>query len=428
MTRLLLPLFFAPLLAFSQQQTSSVSSPLLFNNSWQTGLPITPTEVNYWTGQGATLGKYIFPHVHLNGVVGSSSSEQVEELSSGHHDPKVDGFTLQGFEFGTSVRAGDFEAFGNLHLGYDPNAEEWEHEFEEAFLKWKNLGNFELRGGRYYQRFGLQNTLHLHGWDWADQYLVSGRFLGEDGLSSLGGEVNYYLPVRWTSLLTFSAGQVPEHEHHHDEEEEHEEGHAYEPEGAHFADTLLSANWTNVAYYNDFHQFRFGMSGAWGENEFGSRNRLLGAHLEYQWREDGFATTGSYLRWRTEAMWRRVGAVAAHHGEEEEEAGHDHEEHHEEQHAAERATFSEFGMYSDLRYGWAADGLQLGLRVEHVTGIAELDLPQRTRISPAVSYFFNPMRTLFFRVQYNYDMLPSSQQEHSVWAQFGFNWGGPEVR
>ena len=85
-------------------------------------------------------------------------------------------------------------------------------------------------------------------------------------------------------------------------------------------------------------------------------------------------------------------------------------------------------MYSDLRYGWAADGWQLGLRVEHVTGVEELDLPQRTRVSPALSYFFNPMRTVFFRVQYNYDVLPASQQEHSVWAQFGINWGGPEVR
>ena len=212
MSRLFTLLLLSPALAFSQQsqqsQTSSLSNPLLFNNSWQTGINVTPAEADYWTGQGVTLGKYIFPHAHFNGVVGSSTSEDVESLSSGHHDPKVDGFTLQGFEIGTSVRAGDFEAFGNLHLGYDPNAEEWEHEFEEAFVKWKNLGQFELRAGRFYQRFGLQNTLHLHGWDWADQYLVSGRFMGEDALSSLGGEVNYYLPVRWTSLLTFAAGQV----------------------------------------------------------------------------------------------------------------------------------------------------------------------------------------------------------------------------
>jgi len=86
-------------------------------------------------------------------------------------DPREDGWTIQGFEFGSSLRLNDwFEAFGNFHLYYDNEAEEWNHKFEEWFGKIKNLpGGFELRGGRYLNRFGFQNSTHLHGWDFAGQ-------------------------------------------------------------------------------------------------------------------------------------------------------------------------------------------------------------------------------------------------------------------
>jgi hypothetical protein len=425
-----------PLYSFAQQAATTSPEPtpevptinssgaMLFNPSWQQGLlPVAGQKPDYWTGQAVSLGQYIFPHFHANGVIGSSTGEP-NDLAVGHSDPRVDGFTFQGFELGTSIRAGDFEAFGNFHLGYDPNENAWEHEFEEAFVKWKNLGPIELRAGRFLNRLGLQNTLHLHGRDWADQYLLNGRFLGEDGLTTLGGEVNYYLPVRWTSLLSLSAGNAPEHEEeeHGREEEEHDEP-SYEAEGAEWKDSLITLNWTNQANYNDFHQFRFGLSGAWGDNLWERKNAIYGTHMEYQWREDGFAITGKYLRWRTEAMWRRLGAVSGHLPGEEEE-----DEEGEEEDVVKRTTLNEVGVYSDLRYGWAADGWQLGLRGEYVGGIAEAGLEKRIRISPGVSYFFNPMRTVFLRVQYNYDRFESSRDEHSVWAQFGINWGGPEVR
>jgi hypothetical protein len=403
----------------------SRADTLLFNPSWQQGLSsaagLTP---DYWTGMNVTLGKYIFPHFHANGVLGSSTAADVGSLSVGHHDPQRDGFTYQGFELGTSVRVGDLEGFVAYHLGYEHEAGEWEDEWEEAFAKWKNLGQFELRGGKYLNRFGLQNTLHLHGWDWADQYLVSGRFLGEDGLTSIGGELNYYLPVQWTSLLTFSVGEAPEESHEHEEEEEGEET-LFEGEGAEARDLVLAGNWTNQANYNDFHQFRFGLSGAITDNGWERRNGIYAAHFEYQWREEGYALTGRYLRWRTEVMARRLGAVSGHlPGEEEHEEEHGEEE----EGPAVRDTLSEWGGYTDLRYGWSAEGWQLGLRAEHVSGISEAGLPGRTRISPGVAYFLNPQRTVFLRVQYNYDRIASAGDEHSIWAQFGINWGGPEVR
>jgi hypothetical protein len=418
-------LLLAPAALLAQTSGTGIS----FNNTWQIPLqPVAGQAPDYFTGQNVNFGGVLFPHFHLTGVSGDSTGTAAD-LAAGHHDPQRDGFTFQGVELGTSLRAGDWQGFANIHVGYDHAESSWEHEYEEAFLKYTGLEKWELRAGRFYNRFGLQNTLHLHGWDWADQYLLNGRFLGDDGLSSIGAEVNYYLPVQWTSLLTFSVGQAPDMgDHHHDDEEEEGEEPEFEGEGAGFADQILSANWTNQANYNDFHQFRFGLSGLWADNNWGRRSNVLGAHFEYQWREDGYAMTGRYLRWRTEFMLRRMGAVSGHlPGEEEEHEGEE-EEGEEEEEAIRRATLSEVGAYTDLRYGWAADGFQLGLRAEYLQGIDEAALPRRTRISPGVSYFFNPNRTLYVRVQYNYDQVQGARDEHSVWAQFGFNWGGPEVR
>ncbi|HSJ01029.1 MAG TPA: hypothetical protein VK956_01195, partial [Verrucomicrobium sp.] len=282
-------------------------------------------EVNWLTGEGVNLGGFLFPHVHFHSVYGGTTADNVEHLGAGHHDPQRDGWTIQGFEFGTSLRAGEYvEGFGTYHLYYDRETEEWDGEFEEWFGKIKNLpGGLELRGGRYLSRFGLANSVHLHGWDYVDTQLVNGRFLGDDGLYTIGGELSWTLPTPWTSFLSVSVGVAPEHDHDH-EGHEHAEEALFEAEGALFTDTFVVANWTNQWNYNDFHQFRYGVSGAWGDNEFERTSQIYGVHFEYLWRQNGLESGGSYFRWRTEAMYRRFGAVSG---------GHDHEE--EEHHAEE---------------------------------------------------------------------------------------------
>ena len=385
---------------------------------------------NWLTGEGVSLGGVLFPHFHFQSVYGGTTADELPEI--GHHDPRADGWTIQGFEFGTSARVNDYlEGFGTMHLFYDKESEEWNHEFEEWFGKIKNLpGGFELRGGRYLNRFGLQNSTHLHGWDYVDSSLVNGRFLGDDGLYTIGGEVSWKLPVSWTSQLDVSVGVLPEreeHEHAHGEEEEH----LYEAEGALFDDTLVTANWTNQFNYNDFHQFRAGVSGAWGDNVWGRLSQVYGVHFQYEWRENGFEAGGRYLRWRTEAMLRTFGAISGHLPGEEEEAHaeeHEHEgEEHEHEEEIRRADLDEVGLYSTVAYG-LDNGLEFGLRGEYVSGIAEAGLDERYRISPAVTYYLNRNRTVYFRAQYNYDHSNDFGNEHSIWGQIGINWGGPEVR
>jgi len=408
---------------------------------------------NLLTGENVSLGGVLFPHFHFNAVYGRTSSDLGHELGAGHHDPVADGWTVQGFEFGLSARVTEyFEAFANYH-GYweneDPN--DYDGVVEEWFGKIKNLpGGLELRGGKYLNRFGFHNSTHLHGWDWVDNYLANGRYLGDDGQYSIGGEVTWSLPVPWTSLLSVSVGeaQVEEHEHEEHEEEGHDDhGHEealFEGESALFAHTLTTANWTNLWNLNDFHQFRGGFSGAWGDNGSNRSTQVYGAHFQYEWRQRGLEPGGAYLRWRTEAFVRDF-ELAAHEGEDghEDEHGDEHEdehgdadehghedEHAEEGHGDRSGSFDDWGFYTSLTYGHplGAGVLEASLRHEYVSGEGEAGLAERWRLSPGVTWYANTQRTFFVRGQYNHDRIDGSGSEDSVWVGFGFNWGGPHVR
>jgi hypothetical protein len=422
---------------------------------------------DWYTGLDVSLGGVLFPHLHVDTAIGTSTTDQ-GNLQVGHHDPSSNGFTWQNIEFGLSGRFNEyFEAFGTYAANVSPDGE-WSGIYEEWFGKLQNLdagvvGEFEVRGGRIYNRFGIQNTYHPHGFDWADQYLVNARVLGEDSLTILGADVSWKLPVSWTSQIDVAVGVAPEGHGEHGHEGREVAGARFEAEGAAFDDVMTVANWTNIYNYNDFHQFRAGVSGAWGDNQYGRGTEIYGGHFEYQWREKGFEPGGRYFRWRTEVMWRQWGAMSGvlgghdhgheeenghhdeheedHHGEEEHDGEHaNHDEHeedhhgeHEEDHddheneAVERANFSDFGFYTSLLYGFN-NRFEAGLRAEYAAGDAVAGLDDRFRLSPGLTYYINDARTLRFRVQYNYDHSNEFGTDHSVWGQVSFNWGGPEVR
>ncbi len=380
---------------------------------------------------GFSFGGLFYPHLHAHAAFGDSTGDPAL-LAAGHHDPRNDGFTLQGLEAGLSGRINHWlETFTAFHLSYNEPAAEWEHGFEEWFAKIKNLpGGLELRGGKFLTRFGLQNATHLHGWDWPDLYLVNGRFLGDHHLASIGGEATWMLPVPWTSALGLSLGVMDdrEHEDQHHHEHDHTEEALYESEGALFDDVLTSVHWTNQFNWNDFHQFRAGASAAWGDNQWNRQSAVYGIHFEYLWRENGLEPGGRSFRWRNEVMLRRFGAVSSqlHEDEPHEEEDH-HEEAHHEDDAVRRATLTETGFYTDLRYGWHS-GLEVALRGEWVQGIADAGLDERYRLSPGIAYYFKGQRHLTLRLSYNYDHSDLRGEDHSIWAQVGFNFGGPEVR
>ncbi len=403
---------------------------------------------DWFTGMDVSLGGVLFPHLHVDTAFGTSTTDQ-ENLQAGHHDPNTNGFTWQNIEFGLSGRFNEyFEAFGTYAANVDSEGH-WEGIYEEWFAKLQNLdlgwlGGFELRGGRIYNRFGIQNTYHPHGFDWADQYLVNARVLGEDSLTIIGADVTWKLPLPWTSQLDVAVGVAPDpHGHHHHGSREIE-GARFEASGAAFDDVMTVANWTNIYHYNDFHQYRVGVSGAWGGNQYGRGTQIYGGHFEYQWRQNGFEPGGRYLRWRNEVMWRRWGADSGRqlpghddhdddHDDHDDHDDDDHHDDHEDDHAddhdeaARRATLRDWGFYSSLLYGFN-NRFEAGLRAEYVSGSREAGLDDRFRLSPGLTYYINDARTVKFRVQYNYDHSNEFGTDHSVWGQVSFNWGGPEVR
>ncbi len=385
--------------------------------------PAAPS-VNFLTGEGVSLGGVLFPHLHVNAAYGKLGAEGLE---AGHHDPAMDGWNLQSIEPGLSFQAGKYvEGFTTYALSYDREESKWDGEFEEYFLGLKNLpGGFSLRGGLFLNRFGLHNARHLHAWEFIDNNLVNGRFLGDDGLATTGGEITWTIPVSWASAVSFSAGDARTEDEPHEEEEGAEEP-LYEAEGAAFAGTLYNVNWTNQWNTDDFHSYRAGLSGAWGDNVWGRTSYVLGLHAEYEWRQNGMERGGRYLRWRTEAMTRRADVMSGHlPGEEpeEEEAGEDE--------LPVAGQLSEWGLNSAVTYGMPtrfAGPLEASLRADYVSGIAEANLEERFRLSPSLRLYISEARTAFVGAQYNWDRRSGENDAHSCWVSMGFNWGGKEVR
>lgn len=420
--------------------------------------PATPP-ANFLTGENVSLGSWLFPHFHFNAVYGRTTSRADHDAAAGHHDPVTNGWTAPGFETGFSARLGSHvEAFATYHGYWDSeDPHHYDGDLEEWFAKLTQLpGGLELRGGRYFNRFGFHNSLHRHGWDWVDNYLASGRFIGEDSLITLGGELSWTLPLSWPSVVSLSIGRTEVEWHG----EEH--GHSHHPhaERPGFGDgrTLVALNWTNAFNYNDFHQYRFGVSGAWGDTANGLPLQLYGVHFQYEWRAHGLEPGGAYLRWRTEAYYRRLRSVSHHHQREETASsvetshkhphGHSHEESaHElasdagtitseaDPHETDlvaggaRHRLDDFGIYTSLHFGQPLGRslLEASLRYEYLSRVAEVDLPERHRTSAGLTWYANTHRTFFVRAQYNHDWHDEGQED-SVWLGVGVNWGGAEVR
>jgi len=416
-----LPVLCLPLRAGETAQASALGSP-----------PEVDPGVNLLTGEGVSLGGVFFPHFHAAGAFGGSTADEVSSLASGHHDPQADA-TLQALEPGLSMRLGDHvEGFGTYSAATDADGD-IDGDLEELFLKLKGLpGGFELRGGQFLNRFGFQNATHSHGWDFVNQNLANGRLLQEGEVTSIGGEATWNLPTPFRSALSASLGGTPSHgedEHAHGEAEEAD----FEGEAARFDSYVAGLHYQAQLDDNDFHQNRLTTSAAWGENAFGRTTQIYGIGYEYLWRENGYEAGGRYLRWRNEAVYRHVAAVSGElHAEEddehaEEEGHHGEEEDHHDEAPARRGDFDEFGFYSMVVYGFN-EHVETALRAGYVSGISEMGLDERWRVSPNLTLSLNAQRTLFLRLQYDFDHSSDFGDEHSAWAQIGFNWGGAEVR
>lgn len=366
------------------------------------------------------------PSLHIIGAAGSSSGNP-EELAVGHHDPTREDGSIQGIEAGLSLRLRQLEGFATYVLGYGA-AEEWENEWEEAFLKLKEIpGGFEARGGRMLGRFGQHNARHLHAWNLVDMPLPVGRFLGEHGLWTEGGDITWLKQgISSTYGLVVGYGDAIEadhgHEHHHGEhesegshEEEGEEEHEHHEEEGHgelaFHDGILSTRAFILLQRDDFVRHEAGFSTATGEEEAGRELMVFGLDYVFDWREKGMDPSGQALTWTTELLYREL------------EQGKDPFD----DYGDLLPIGGEFGFYTEAVWTFAPS-FDAAARLDYVEGNDELGTEGRYRMSPALTYYPDPHRRTSVRLQYNYDDIKHHEDEHTAWVQFAMNWGEPEVR
>lgn len=356
------------------------------------------------TGSDISLGGIFFPSMHLSAALGTSSGEP-EALAAGHHDPNRKGITVQNVEFEMRMRAGKHVEGFIAYAAVLDQDDHWQGSVEEAFGRVKDLpGGFELRGGRYYNRFGFYNTLHPHSYQFVNRDLLEARMLGEDAVTTEGAEVVWNIPgnTQCSGSLSLSYGRV-----FLEVEEEKEEGAGplFSPEGALFSDWLFSAD-ARVSYrHNDFHQWTGLASFMTGDNAYGRNTAAVAVGLEYLWSENGYEKGGRSFRWRTEVIHRQAGAVST------AEAGE----------PILRRSLHESGISTAGLYGFN-EKFHAGMGIAFVEGIGAAGLSERWRLSPMVQW--NLAKNVNLRLQYDHDRIRDFGSEDSIWLQANISWGG----
>jgi hypothetical protein len=348
-------------------------------------------------------------------AAGWSTEPDVESLQLGGHDPQQRGFTVQNLEMTLQGQVDPYFR-GQAAVVYQIDARgETGVEVEEAYLETMSLpGNLQLRAGQFFTEFGRLNATHPHTWDFVDQPLVNGRFLGPDGLRNPGLRVSWLVPTPFYSELFLSVqnsqGETA-HSFRNDHEDEFFFGRPAEQGSVKGAGDLLYAPRYALSFdLDDQNTVVLGGSGALGPNGSGPHadTFIYGADLFYKWKARTQSKGWPFVTWQTEWMRRRYEAGAF--------AG-------DVDHPAQPAeTLDDWGLYSQVSWGfrrrWVAS-----LRGDYVTGergsfAPDPDRDDRWRISPALTFF--PTEYSKVRLQYNCDEREREGMDHGVWLQFEF--------
>lgn len=347
---------------------------------------------------------------HGNFAAGLSSGD-MKELATHGHDPNQTG-TIQGIDIGLSVRANEYlEGFVNGNLFLDVE-DKLDCEWEEGFMKLRNLpGGLELRGGRYLNRLGTQNNVHLHGWSFVDADLATGLFLGEDGLRTEGIELSWVKPYDYgTFIISSSYGNAIEHVH----EEDHggdESASEETTEHAYFSSKLFTIR-SQVGYNaDDFHYHTLGLNLATGENGYGRDSDIFSVDYQFKWRENGLESGGREWLVGVEYMQRDVEWV-------------------DENVLGLQGEASQESVMLKAGYTFASQWNVTG-RYGRIQGVTDGSFvaEERRRVSIALTrqIEISEYWAGYGRLQYNHDELSRSDSEDSLWLQLGVSYGARNV-
>jgi hypothetical protein len=346
-----------------------------------------------------------------------SSARNLDQIEVGDHDPQQRGFNARNIELAFDGAVDPyFEGFANIVFKLD-NDNQTEVEVEEAFMQTTDLPfNLQLKGGQFFAAFGRINPMHPHTWDFADDPLVHGLFLGPDGLRGVGGQISWTAPVPWYSQLIlgvqngrggtgFSFRNPGDNGIFFDRM-------TTDREMRGLVDFVWIPRWENSFDLSPTQVVLIGASGSFGSNDTGSntRTQIYGGDFLYKWKsaraEGGFP----FVKWQTEVMYRRF------------EAGRGMDDT-----FPVAETFHDWGMYSQVLWGFKK-GWVVGVRGDYVDMqdskfTDDLDRQSRSRISADLTWY--PTEFSKLRLQYNHDFLQENfflpgRDVDSVFFQFEF--------
>ena len=348
-------------------------------------------------------------------AAGASTAKDIDKLEFGGHDPKQRGFTVQNLETVFDGKVDPyFRGQANVVLQINPHGDTT-IEAEEAYLETMALPwNLQVKAGQFFTEFGRLNPTHPHTWDFVDQPLVNGRFLGEDGLRSAGARLSWLTPTPFYSELFLTlqnsqGGTAFSFRNDHDGSpffgRPNTQGRVTS-----LGDMLFAPRYAASFDLTDAQTLVAGASAAIGPNGSGtdSATQIYGVDLFWKWKSPQQHAGFPFVSWQTEGMLRRFEAGAF-------------------PPALPRETLIDYGLYSQIAYGFRK-GWVAALRGDYVfpekPGLYESivgpdpDRASRWRVSPNLTWY--PSEFSKIRLQYNYDHRNGIGDDHSVWAQFEF--------
>ena len=374
-------------------------------------------------------GTLRFRGIGVNTAIAAGGStvtgETLEQLETGDHDPRQNGFDLQTVDLGL---LGSFDPYfdAEVHIALNIDREgETSLELEEAFLLTQEgvlPGGLELEVGQFFTEFGAYNPVHFHDHTFVDQPVIIGRFFGPDGLRGQGLRVGWNTPLPGRTKLDLgvqnATGETQSSFLANEEifEEQPVGGRAFVEQDVDSAkDLTYLARLSSGFDVGRKTHVTTGVSGLYGPNATGTNvsTYIIGGDVRVRHDLPG----GQYLRFQGEFMYRNYEAAA------------------QPDEGFPADDLEDYGLYAYLFYGFLPDW-GAGLRGEYATGsgasVGEFDGRQndpfrsnRLRISPLLTWYFAPTGNV--RLQYNYDNADflEDQDAHSVWlsAQWAFGAG-----
>ncbi len=336
-----------------------------------------------------------------------STEKDLESLETGGHDPIQRGFTAENIET-TFEGAIDpyFKGQSNIVFQIDKNGESF-LEVEEAYLTSLSLPmNLEVKAGTFLTEFGRLNPTHPHTWNFADQPLVNGRFLGPDGLRNPGARVSWLAPTDiYTELFLAVQNSQGVNAFSFRNPDGQFGRPAVNTSVQSVGDMLFSPRAATSFDLTDEQTILLGASAAFGPNSTGTDKRTVvyGLDMFWKWKSKYAAGGFPFITWQTEVMGRRF------------EAGEDINA------GLPNEVLNNWGAYSQIMWGFKKRWVT-GLRGDYVDGEKGATDPsgfERLRISPNLTFY--PSEFSKIRLQCNYDdILGNNSAEYSGFLQFEF--------